>query len=138
MIEIKDIKFESKEFIYSNEKVICRKNCNDGSIKDARYEVDSKFLYNPRILSEMSILIGFYFKMQISPEIAFIEFDGQCIINSVNHYIKYVLKMHQKEIKDYTENIVIINGIKYASIIAKKYKIGIPSEKILRNLGFIK
>ena len=138
MIEIKDIEFESKEFIYSNEKVICRKNCNNGSIMDARYEIDSKFLYNPRILSETSMLIGFYFKMQISPEIAFIEFDGQCIINSINHYIKYVLRACKKEINDYTENIVVINGIRYASIIAKKYKIGIPSEEILKNLGLIK
>lgn len=135
---MKEIEFESKDFIYSNEKVICRRNCNDGSITNAVYEVDSKFLYNPRILSETSMLIGFYFKMQISPEIAFIQFNGQCIISSINHYIKYVLKKHQKEIKDYTENIVTINGIRYTSIIAKKYKIGIPSETILKNLGFIK
>lgn len=137
MIEIKDVEFESKDFIYSNEKVICRRNCNNGSITNARYEVDSKFLYNPRILSETSMLIGFYFKMQISPEIAFIEFDGQCIIDSLNHYIRYVLRDCKKEIKDYSENIVTINGIRYASIIAKKYKIGIPSEIILKNLGLI-
>ena len=137
MIEIKDIKFESKEFVYSNEKVICGRNCDDGSIINAEYKVNSKFLYNPRILSEISMLIGFYFKMRISPEIAFIEFDGQCIINSINHHIKYILKAHKNEINDYTESIVIINGIRYASIIAKKYKIGIPSEEILKNLRLI-
>jgi len=122
-----------KDFIYYNEKVIPGDNIGKNQ-ENADFDVNSK-IYKPKILSKMSIVIQYHFTMKISPEIGFIEFDGQFIMDSFNNEVGYLVKHEKDKLTKVLQNVIAKAGIKHSEKIGKKYRIGFSSKTVLKNLG---
>lgn len=122
-----------KEFIFYDEKVIPEKNSGK-SLDNAHFDVNSK-LNNLKILSKKSLLIQFHFTMKISPEIAFIEFDGQFIMDSFLNEVGYLVRYQKAKLLNIFQKLIAKAGIKHAEIIGKKYRIGFDSDIVCKKLG---
>jgi hypothetical protein len=122
-----------KEFIYHNERVIPGDK-NGKNIENAKFDVKSK-LYKPKILSKMSLLIQYHFKMKISPNVGIIEFDGQFVMDSFKKEVGYTVRHEKDKLTKVLQNVIAKAGIKHSEKLGKKYRIGFSAETVLKQLG---
>ncbi len=130
---IKNLAAGFKEFIYYNEKVIPGVNSGK-NIEKANFDVNSKTI-KPKILSKKSLLIQYHFTMKISPEIGFIEFDGQFIMDSIKNEVGYLLRHEKNKLAKVLRNVIAKEGIKHSEKLGNQYRIGFSAETVLKNLG---
>lgn len=124
-LKFKEFKF-TKEFIFKG----ANKTTESGWKKiKLTYHYDKK---GQKLINQHTRLFKFHFTLQLFPDIAEINFDGECIVESPNQdKIETVIKNNITPVLKFIETHIVKNCIINSKKIFDKHKLPLPPVNLL-------
>ncbi len=118
-----DFKF-SKEYVFPGQNAGKKK-------KDATFDANLR-VFHTKIVGPSSREVKFHFHLKISPDIATIYFDGQCILESSNQKrISEIIKNDMPTFRNVLYPILLKESLPYAEKLGKPYRVGFSAAIVL-------